>query len=679
VTTQTQHEPATGQGLQRLMINTIRTLSIDAVQKANSGHPGAPLGMAPAGYTLFTRFLRYNPRNPDWPNRDRFVLSAGHASMLLYSLLYLTGYDLTLDDIKQFRQWGSRTPGHPERGLTPGVEATTGPLGQGFANGVGMAIAEAYLGSYFNRPGFNIVDHHVYAIVSDGDLEEGISAEAASLAGHLALGKLIYLYDRNKVQLSGPTNVTFTEDVLARFRAYGWDTHRVKDGNDISGISDAIEAARNVTSKPSIIAVDTVIGYASPEAGTFHVHGEPLGPEGVKETKEKLGWPTQEPFYVPQEALDEFRKAVPRGEQLEAEWNDLFQRYRNQYPDLAAEWDRAARQELPADWDAELPQYTPDSPAIATRDAAGKALNAIAPKVPTLIGGDADLAPSTKTKLQAFGNFEPGHYDGRNILFGVREHAMGSIVNGLTINGMLWAYGATFFVFSDYQRPSVRLASIMEAPSTFIFTHDSVMVGEDGPTHEPIEQLASLRAMPNLVTVRPADAIESNQAWRWIMQHRDHPTALVLTRQKVPVLDHSQAAGDLARGAYILIEAAGGKPDIILIGTGSEVQLCVGARELLQKDGIQARVVSFPSWEIFEAQDASYRETVFPPEITTRLSIEAGATFGWCKWVGDKGKALGVDHFGASAPMAEIAKHFNLTADYVAEQAQQLIQKGSQS
>ena len=676
MTTQTR-EPAVSGQLQQLMINTIRTLSIDAVQKANSGHPGAPLGMAPAGYTLFTRFLRYNPHDPNWPNRDRFILSAGHASMLLYSLLYLTGYGLTLDDIKQFRQWGSITPGHPERGLTPGVEATTGPLGQGFANGVGLAIAEAYLRSYFNRPGFDVVDHHIYAMVSDGDLEEGVTAEAASLAGHLKLGRLIYLYDRNQVQLSGPTKVTFTEDVLERFRAYGWDTHEVKNGNDVEGIAAAIEAAQHVHDKPSLIAVDTTIGFGSPEAGTFHVHGEPLGPEGVKKTKEALGWPTQEPFFVPQEALQEFRKAIPRGEQMESEWNDMFERYRRQYPELAAEWDRAANHQLPDGWDADLPSYTADSPPIATRDAAGQALNAIAAKVPTLIGGDADLAPSTKTKLQNYPNFEPDNYGGRNILFGVREHAMGSIVNGITINGMLWAYGATFFVFSDYQRPSVRLASIMEAPSTFVYTHDSVFVGEDGPTHEPIEQLASLRAMPHLVTIRPADGVESNQAWEWIMRQREHPVALVLTRQKVPNLDHSRQQGDLTRGAYVLQEASDGKPDVILIGTGSELQLCVDARAKLEDEGIHARVVSFPSWEIFEAQDRSYRESVLPPDIKTRLSVEAGATMGWCRWVGDQGKALGIDHFGASAPMADIAQHFNMTADYVTEQARRLVEQRS--
>lgn len=675
MTTATETGPTTNEQLQRQMINTIRTLAIDAVQKANSGHPGAPLGMAPVGYTLFTRFLRYNPHNPNWPNRDRFVLSAGHASMLQYALLYLTGYDLTLEDLKQFRQWGSRTPGHPERGLTPGVEVSTGPLGQGFANGVGMAIAEAYLASYFNRPNFDIVDYSVYAIVSDGDLQEGVSAEAASLAGHLKLGRLIYLYDRNQVQLSGPTEVTFTEDVLARFRAYGWHTDEVKDGNDVQDIARAIEQARQVEDQPSLIAVDTIIGYGSPEEGTFHVHGEPLGPEGVKATKEALGWTAQQPFTVPPEVLEAFRQQVPRGERLEADWNDRFQQWRQQYPDLAAEWELARQGQLPRGWNADLPTFQPSDGPLATRDASGKAMNAIAPHVPTFIGGDADLAPSTKTALGNYPTFEPGNYLGRNIKFGVREHAMGSITNGMAANGMLWSFGATFFAFSDYQRPSVRLAAIMDVPNVFVYTHDSVLLGEDGPTHQPIEQLMSLRAMPGLITIRPADANETVAAWAWMMQHRDHPMALVLTRQKVPILDRSHAREGLERGAYVLVEAESGRPDMILIGTGSEVALCVDAARQLAQHGVRARVVSFPSWEIFERQPAEYRQTVFPPEVRHRLSVEAGTTFGWCRWVGDSGASIGVDHFGASAPLAQLQQHFGLNVENVVQHALRLLGK----
>lgn len=674
MTTATQSPSTVNPQLQRLMINTIRTLSIDQVQAANSGHPGAPLGMAPMAYTLFTRFLRYNPKNPDWINRDRFILSAGHASALLYSMLYLTGYDLTLDDLKHFRQWGSKTPGHPEYEMTPGVEATTGPLGQGFVNGVGMAIAEAYLATVFNRPGYDLIDHYIYALVSDGDLQEGVTAEAASLAGHLRLGKLIYLYDRNQVQLSGPTQVTFTEDVLGRFRAYGWHTDEVKDGNDVEAIARAVEGAQRAADQPSLIAVHTEIGYGSPEAGTFKVHGEPLGPDGVAETKKALGWRWQEPFHVPPEALDAFREAGARGRHVEAQWNALFERWQKDHPNLAQTWQQAQASTLPEGWNRDLPTYTPGQ-QIATRESAGEAMNAIARHVPTLIGGDADLAPSTKTTIKGYGDFEPGHYDGRNIHFGVREHAMGSTVNGIILNGMTWAFGATFFVFSDYQRPSVRLASIMGIPTVFVYTHDSVLLGEDGPTHQPIEQLASLRAMPNLYTIRPADGTESAGAWEWIMENRKNPMALVLSRQKVPELDHSRAQGSLKNGAYILEEASGGKPGLILIGTGSEVALCVGAREQLEQRGVPTRVVSFPSWEIFEQQPEEYRQSVFPPAITARVSVEAGATFGWCRWVGERGASVGIDHFGASAPGAENAKHMGLTVENVVATSERVIGK----
>lgn len=675
MTNATETKPRIDGRLQQSMINSIRTLSIDAVQKAKSGHPGAPLGAAPAAYTLFTQFMRFNPRNPDWPNRDRFVLSAGHASMLLYSLLYLTGYDLSLVDLKQFRQWESKTPGHPEYRHTKGVETSTGPLGQGFANGVGMAIAESYLGAHFNRPGFDIVDHYIYGICSDGDLQEGISAESASLAGHLQLGKIIYLYDANKVQLSGPSNVSFTEDVLARFRAYDWHVGHVEDGNDVDAISAAIEAARGVSDKPSLIAVDSVIGYASPEAGTFKTHGEPLGAEGVKATKEALGWPVDEPFYLPADALEEFRQAIPRGQECEDLWNELFHRWEREYPELATEWKLASEWKLAEGWDRDLPTFDPDSEGISTREAGGKAMNAIAANAPCFMGGDADLAPSTKNNLIGFGDFQPDNRAGRNIHFGVREHCMGSIVNGIMANGYLRAYGATFFAFYDYQKPSVRLASIMEIPSIFIYTHDSVLLGEDGPTHQPVEQLASLRATPNVVTIRPADANETVDAWRWIMQHTKDPVALVLSRQKIPVLDRTRAQGDVGRGAYILEEAEGGKPDVILIATGSEVSLCVGAREQLASDGIRARVVSFPSWKLFEDQPESYRQEVFPVAVTARVSVEAGATFGWSKWVGDRGMAIGVDRFGASAPAKVIAEHLGLTVDNVVRTAREVVSR----
>ncbi|MGI8825988.1 MAG: transketolase [Chloroflexota bacterium] len=674
MTTTTENRPTTSNQMQELMINTIRTLSIDAVQKANSGHPGAPLGMAPMAYTLFTRFLRYNPRNSDWPNRDRFVLSAGHASMVLYSLLYLTGYDLSLDDLKSFRQWESKTPGHPEYRMTPGVEVSTGPLGQGFANGVGMAIAEAYLGQLFNRPGFDLVDHYIYGFVSDGDLQEGVASEAASLAGHLQLGKLIYLYDSNKVQLSGPADVTFTENVSERFRAYGWHVNEVQDGNDVEAIARAIKEAQDVADKPSLIPVATVIGYGSPhKAGTFQAHGEPLGTDEVAETKKSLGWPTDEPFFIPDGVLDEFRRAVPRGQQLEEQWTQKFDRWRAEYPNEAQTWDRARTWQVPDGWDAELPSWEPDPAGVATREAGGKAMNAIAKNVPTFMGGDADLAPSTKNNLIGFGDFEPGNYGGRNIHFGVREHAMGSIVNGIMANGLLRAFGATFFTFSDYQRPAVRMACIMDVPTIFLYTHDSVLLGEDGPTHQPVEHLMSLRVMPHLIVLRPSDANETVDAWRWVMTHWEHPVALVLSRQKTPVLDRSAARGDLSRGAYVLQEAEGGKPDIILMGTGTEVALCVQAREQLAYQRVHARVVSFPSWELFEKQPEEYRDSVLPPSVTARLSVEAGATFAWCTWVGDKGASVGIDHFGASAPAKVIAEHMGLTGDNVARQALTLL------
>ncbi|HLJ69491.1 MAG TPA: transketolase [Chloroflexota bacterium] len=675
MTTETETRPTVDEQLQERMINTIRTLSIDMVQKANSGHPGAPLDAAPMAYTIFMRFLRFNPANPDWPNRDRFILSAGHASALLYSMLYLTGYDLSLEDLKQFRQWGSKTPGHPEYRLTPGVETSTGPLGQGFGNGVGMAIAEAYLASYFNRPGYSVMDHYIYCLCSDGDLQEGVTAEDASLAGHLKLGKLIYLYDSNKVQLSGPSTKTFTEDVLARFRAYDWHTQRVEDGNDVEAIARAIEEAQSAKDKPSIIEVRTVIGYASPEANTFKVHGEALGEEGVRATKIALGMPPDTTFDVAEDVLAAFRGSVPRGKQLENDWNDLFRRYRGEYPQLGKDWDQAKSWKLTDGWEKNLPSWEPDPSGVATREAGGKAMNIIAENAFNFMGGDADLAPSTKNNLIGFGDFEPGNYGGRNIHFGVREHAMGSITNGITLNGFIRTFGATFFNFSDYQRPAVRLAAIMEIPNIFLYTHDSVLLGEDGPTHQPVSQLMSLRAMPNIVVVRPADANEAVDAWKWIMTHWELPVALVLTRQKVPVLDRSRATGDLSKGAYILEDAPSGSPDIILMGSGSEVALCVGARAELEKQGIEARVISFPSWELFEQQAPEYRESVLPAGVTARVSVEAGATLGWCRWIGNNGVAVGVDRFGASAPAKEIAQHLGLTVDNVVRQCLKVLGK----
>ena len=675
MTTETETRPTVDEQLQERMINTIRTLSIDMVQKANSGHPGAPLDAAPMAYTIFMRFLRFNPANPDWPNRDRFILSAGHASALLYSMLYLTGYDLSLEDLKQFRQWGSKTPGHPEYRLTPGVETSTGPLGQGFGNGVGMAIAEAYLASYFNRPGYSVMDHYIYCLCSDGDLQEGVTAEDASLAGHLKLGKLIYLYDSNKVQLSGPSTKTFTEDVLARFRAYDWHTQRVEDGNDVEAIARAIEEAQSAKDKPSIIEVRTVIGYASPEANTFKVHGEALGEEGVRATKIALGMPPDTTFDVAEDVLAAFRGSVPRGKQLENDWNDLFRRYRGEYPQLGKDWDQAKSWKLTDGWEKNLPSWEPDPSGVATREAGGKAMNIIAENAFNFMGGDADLAPSTKNNLIGFGDFEPGNYGGRNIHFGVREHAMGSITNGITLNGFIRTFGATFFNFSDYQRPAVRLAAIMEIPNIFLYTHDSVLLGEDGPTHQPVSQLMSLRAMPNIVVVRPADANEAVDAWKWIMTHWELPVALVLTRQKVPVLDRSRATGDLSKGAYILEDAPSGSPDIILMGSGSEVALCVGARAELEKQGIEARVISFPSWELLEQQAPEYRESVLPAGVTARVSVEAGATLGWCRWIGNNGVAVGVDRFGASAPAKEIAQHLGLTVDNVVRQCLKVLGK----
>jgi len=658
--------------LQTMAINTIRTLSIDAVQKANSGHPGLPMGAAPMAYALWTQHMRYNPRDPHWPNRDRFVLSAGHGSMLIYSLLYLTGYDVTLDDLKSFRQWGSSTPGHPEYGETPGVETTTGPLGQGASNAVGMALAEAYLANYFNRPGYNVVDHYTFALVSDGDLMEGVCAEAASLAGHWGLGKLIYLYDSNDITLDGAARMTFTEDVQMRFRAYGWHTLEVADGNDVNAISAAIAQAKAVTDKPTLITVHTIIGYGSPnKAGTSAAHGSPLGKEEVRLTKEALGWP-QEDFYVPGEALEHFREAVQRGAQQQADWQTLFAAWRAAYPELAAEWERAWSGGLADGWDADLPTFAPDK-QIATRNASGEVLNAIAKHVPTMIGGDADLAGSTKTLIKGAANTGPGHPAARNVRFGVREHAMGAIVNGLALHGgIVKPYTGTFLTFSDYMRPAVRLAALMHLPVVFVFTHDSIGLGEDGPTHQPVEHAAALRAIPGLTVIRPADAVETAAAWHTAMM-LPGPVALLFTRQDLPVLaDADRVRAGAARGGYVLDDCEG-TPQVILIASGSEVHIARQAHAVLTAEGISARVVSLPSWELFEAQDAQYKESVLPAGVTARVTIEAGVTQGWEKYAGCRGIALGINRFGASAPYEIIYRELGLTPEAVVQAAKRLV------
>ena len=655
--------------LDELSINTIRTLAIDAVQKANSGHPGLPLGAAPMAYVLWQRHLRHNPRDPQWPDRDRFVLSAGHGSMLLYALLHLTGYELSMEDIQSFRQWGSRTPGHPERLLACGIETTTGPLGQGSANAAGMAIAERALAHRFNRPGHTIVDHHTYALVSDGDLMEGISGEVASFAGHLKLGKLIYLYDYNHVSLDGPTSLTFSEDVGKRYEAYGWQVLTVSQGNtDIDAIDTALATARSDNSRPSLIIIQTTIGYGSPhKQGTAAAHGSPLGVEEVALTKQALGWDPQRSFYIPEAALRNFRSAIERGRQAQSDWQRRFDAYARSYPDLASEWQQGLTGALPEGWDADLPVWkAADAPA--TRQAAGKALNAIAKRVPWIIGGDADLSSSTNTALKDAGAFDGQTGTGRNLHFGVREHAMGGIVNGIAYHGGLRPFAATFFCFSDYMRPAVRLAALSELPVIFVWTHDSVGLGEDGPTHQPIEHLMALRAIPKLTLIRPADATEATEAWRWIMTHRSGPVALVLTRQKLPVLDRTQlgSAAGVARGAYVLADAPGGAPQALIVATGSEVHVALAGRELLARAGIHARVVSMPSWELFAQQDVQYRDSILPPSVSARVSIEAGVTLGWSQWVGTTGIAIGIDRFGASAPGEVAMQQFGFTAEHVA-------------
>jgi transketolase len=658
--------------LDQLCVNTIRTLAMDGVQKANSGHPGMPLGMADAAYVLWTRFLKHNPADPTWPDRDRFVLSAGHGSMLLYSLLHLTGYDLPMEQLQQFRQWGSHTPGHPEYGDTPGVETTTGPLGQGFANGVGMALAERLLAAEFNRPGFELVDHYTYAIVSDGDLMEGVSHEAASLAGHLGLGKLIYLYDDNHITIEGSTALTFSEDVRQRFAAYGWQVLAV-DGHDRPSVAGAIREARAEMGRPSLIVCRTHIGYGSPnKQDTAQAHGEPLGPDEVRLTKKALGWPPDAQFLIPEEVSAHFGTALDQGAVAQGRWKALFGRYENVYPDLAAEWRRRMAGQLPDGWDSALPEFAVEDGPLATRAAGGKIMTAIAPALPELVGGSADLHPSTKTYLGAYSAIQKGVYGGRNFHFGIREHAMGGILNGMALHGGLRPYGSTFLVFSDYMRPSIRLAALMRAPVIYVFTHDSIFVGEDGPTHQPVEHLASLRAIPGLTVIRPADARETVGAWRFIVEHRDRPVALLLTRQKIPVLEEADA-DSVARGGYIIADSGARNPQVILMSSGSEVAPTLEASRVLAEEGIAARVVSMPSWEMFEAQPQAYRDQVLPPEVTARVAVEAGVSLGWDRYTGPQGDILALNHFGASAPYKVLADEWGFTAETIAARARALL------
>ena len=693
-TTQTQ-TVIEAQTLEELCINTIRFLSADAVENAHSGHPGMPMGAAAMAYTLWTRYLRFNPKDPQWFNRDRFVLSAGHGSMLLYSLLFLTGYDLPLEEIKRFRQWGSKTPGHPERGHTVGVEVATGPLGQGFGNGVGMAITEAWLAARYNRPGHTVIDHYTYAICGDGDLMEGVTQEAASLAGHLRLGKMIYLYDQNHISLSGSTNLTFTEDVAKRFEAYGWHTRHVEAGNDTDEVARAIEEAQAERNRPSLILVHTHIGYGSPKKqDTFEAHGNPLGEEELAAAKRALGWPSMDKFYLPEDALKFYRDVGAKGAKTEQDWKNRFDAYKKDFPKEAAELDLMIQGKLPENWDADLPKWKPDDKPIATRAAGGQAMNALAKRVPNLIGGSADLNPSTDTALKGMGDFQPPEYGGpasqgavggiwgyagRNIAFGVREHAMGAAVNGMAAHGAVLPFSATFMVFSDYMRPAIRLGALSQLKAFYVFTHDSVGVGEDGPTHEPVEQLAALRAIPGLNVMRPADANETSDAWAVAIQHNG-PTLFALTRQNLPHLDRSRVKnGGVANGAYILSEADGGSPQVILMGTGSEVSLCMKAQEKLTGYGVKARVVSMPSWYLFERQDAQYQESVLPKAIKKRVTVEAAVTYGWERWAGDEGTIIGINRYGASAPGAEIMMHLGFTAEHVTAAALRLLGRNEEA
>ncbi|MBI5189134.1 MAG: transketolase [Nitrospirae bacterium] len=678
--------------LDTLCINTLRMLAVDMVEKANSGHPGICMGAAPMAYALWTRVMKHNPKDPAWPDRDRFVLSAGHGSALLYSLLHLTGYEsMTMEQLKAFRQWGSITPGHPESELAKGVEVTTGPLGQGLANAVGLAVAERSLAARFNRPGFEIVDHFTYTLCGDGDLMEGVASEAASLAGHLGLGRLICLYDNNRVSLAASTKMTFTEDVAGRFAAYGWHVQRVRKGNDAGAVEKALLAAKAEGAKPSIIIVDTHIGYGSPHMqDSFEAHGSPLGPDETIATKKNLGWPAEAKFHIPAEALKVYRSSVKHGEKAQAAWEKLFARYAKKYPAEAAEWSRFMSGRLPEGWDSDVPVYTPDHKPVATRTAGGEIMNALAKRVPNLIGGSADLDPSTKTALKGMGSFQapgtgddtvqgsqkgPWGYGSPNVAFGVREHGMGGILNGMAAHGGLIPYGSTFLVFSDYMRPSMRLAALAGLHVLYVFTHDSVSLGEDGPTHQPVEHVASLRAMPGMTVIRPADASETAEAWKAAMTRKAGPVSLVMSRQDLKITDRTRyaPASGLASGAYVLAGPKKGRPDAIIIATGSEVGIALDAYETLSAEGIRARVVSMPSWELFEEQPERYRMSVMPPEVTARVSVEAGATFGWERYVGSGGVMLGIDRFGASAPVKANMEKFGFTADNIVKAVKRLL------
>ena len=658
--------------LDQLCINTIRTLAMDAVQQANSGHPGTPMALAPVAYVLWDRYLRHNPRNPQWPNRDRFVLSAGHASMLLYSMLHLSGYDLALEELKRFRQWGSKTPGHPEHGLTPGVETTTGPLGQGVANSVGFAIAERWLAAHFNRPGHEIVGHRVYAVAGDGCMMEGVSQEAASLAGHLRLSNLVWIYDNNHITIEGNTALAFSDDVAARFTSYHWNVLRVGDANDTDLLDRAIQSALKETDRPSLVIVDSHIAWGAPnKQDTSAAHGEPLGEEEIRLTKQRYGWPPDAKFLVPDEVSKYTERSVDRGRKAEEEWNGRFAAFKTAHPSLAEEWERMQSGELPDGWDQNIPTFPADEKGLAGRDASSKILNAIAPKVPWLVGGAADLAPSTKTRMAEGGDFEARSYDGRNFHFGIREHAMGALLNGMTLS-KLRAYGSGFLIFSDYMRAPIRLSSLMELPVMYIFTHDSIGVGEDGPTHQPIEQLISLRAIPQLLVIRPGDANEVAEAWRIMMKSSHHPIALILSRQPLPTVDRTKyaPASGVGQGAYVLGDSDGA-PEVILMGTGSELQLCVAAHEQLKTEGVKSRVVSMPCWELFERQPEEYRASVLPPKVRARVAVEAGTSLGWRRYVGIDGRIVARREFGASAPLKELLKQFGFTVENVVAAARE--------
>lgn len=666
--------------LDALCINTIRMLSAEGVERAHSGHPGLPMGAAAAAYVLWARFLKHDPGRPDWPDRDRFVLSAGHGSMLLYSLLHLTGYDLSMEDLQGFRQWGSRTPGHPEHGHTPGVETTTGPLGQGLANAVGMAMAERFLAARFNRPGHEIVDHYTYVLAGDGDLMEGVSQEASSLAGHLGLGKLICLYDDNRITIDGSTDLSFTEDREGRYRAYGWHVRRVEDGNDIDALEQAVRAAVDERERPSLIAIRTHIGFGSPhKQDQSSAHGEPLGADELRLTKENLGWPLDPPFHAPDKAVEHFRQAVERGRAWSAGWESRLEAYGNAFPEEAGEWGRWTGKEPPRDLDDAVPVFEPDAKGVATRAASGRILNAVAPLLPNLIGGSSDLSPSNKTVIKGERIFLRGQYHGRNIHFGVREHGMGAVMNGMALHGGVIPYGGTFLIFTDYMRPPMRLAAMMGLQVIYIMTHDSIGLGEDGPTHQPIEQLAGLRAVPGLTVIRPCDANETAEAWRSALKRTDGPTVLCLTRQSVPTLDRKvfAPAGGLHRGAYVLRDPESGRPDIIVMASGSEVHTVLEAADRLERHGRKVRVVSMPSWELFLNQPSSYREEVLPSDVAVRIAVEAGVTQGWHRFTGDRGRVIGIDRFGASAPAKVLYEKLGITAERVEKEALEMLGEGT--